>query len=42
MSKHDKQKLSLPKINKQMTARDITGAFKAHTSHRAAEYYAII
>jgi hypothetical protein len=42
MSKHDKQKLSLPKINKQMTARDITDAFKAYTSHRAAEYYAIL
>ena len=42
MSKHDKTKLSLPKMNKQVVAREIADAFKAYMSHRAAEYYAIL
>ena len=42
VTRHDKQKLSIPKLNKRVKARDITDAFKSYMMHRAAEYYAVL
>ena len=42
VSKHDKNKLSVPTLNNKVKASDITDAFKAYMRHRAAEYYAIL
>ena len=37
VTRHDKQKLSIPKLDKRVKARDITDAFKSYMIHRAAK-----
>ena len=42
MSKHDKNKLSIPALNNKVRAREIIDAFKSFMAHRATEYYAVL